>query len=68
MKSNTIQLIGPDGNVYDEQPLGKMVENLRKQPTELYPKGLTIHVGGTKYTVERFEYSTEEEILTVYLV
>ena len=68
MKSNVIQLIGPDEKIFDEQPLDTMVENLNKQPTELYPKGLTIHVGGTKFTVERSEYQQNEKTLLVYLV
>ena len=68
MKPNIIQLIGPEGKVFSEDPLDKMVENLNKQPTELYPKGLTIHVGGTKFTVEKSQYFTNENALLVYLV
>ena len=68
MKPNVIQLIGPDGNVYSEDPLDTMVENLNKQPTELYPKGLTIHVGGTKFTVEKSQYFKDEKSLLVHLV
>lgn len=68
MKPNTIQLIGPDGKCMSEQPLNKMVENLNKQPTELYPKGLTVHVGDTKLTVEKSQYFTDEKALVVYFV
>ena len=68
MKPNTIQLIGPDGECINEQPLDTMVENLKKQIAELYPKGLTVHIGGTKLTVEESRYFIDEKGLLVYLI
>ena len=68
MKPNTIRLIGPDGECISEQPLDTMVENLKKQPTELYPKGLTVHIGGTKLTVEKSQYIKDEKALVVYFI
>lgn len=68
MKPNTIKLIGPDGKCISEQPLDTMVENLNKQPTALYPKGLTVHIGGTKLTVEKSQYFIEEKALLVYFL
>ena len=68
MKPNIIQLIGPEGEIFSEDRLDKMLENLNKQPTELYPKGLTLHIGGSKYTVEQSQYFTEEKSLVVTLV
>lgn len=61
-------MIGPEGEIFSEDRLDKMLENLNKQPTELYPKGLTLHIGGSKFTVVKSQYFTEEKSLLVTLV
>ena len=68
MKPNIIQLVGPDGEIFSEDRLDTMLENLNKQPTELYPKGLTLHIGGSKFTVEKSQYFKDEKSLLVSLV
>ena len=61
-------MIGPDGEIFSEDRLDTMLENLNKQPSELYPKGLTLHIGGSKYTVEKSQYFIDEKSLLVTLV